>query len=107
VGAFLAASRAGDLSALLAVLAPDVVRRSEPGEARGARRIAEETRRNAARARVAALALVDGAVGIVVAPRGRLVLALRVTAEAGRVVAIEVITDPERLRRLRLAVLPG
>ena len=59
------------------------------------------------RARFARLALVDGSVGIVFAPAGRLqvVLALTVSA-ARRITAIEVIADPGRLRRLRLAALP-
>jgi hypothetical protein len=53
------------------------------------------------------LALVDGAVSIVFAPAGRLqaVLALTVS-DAHRITAIDVIADPDRLRRLRLAVLP-
>jgi RNA polymerase sigma factor (sigma-70 family) len=108
VAAFLTASRAGDLEALLAVLAPDVLRRTDrpaPGEARGARRIAEETLTNTGLARFAALALVDGAPGIVVAPRGRLLLVLRVTVGSGRVTEVDVIGDPGRLRALRLALL--
>ncbi|MGI5224220.1 sigma-70 family RNA polymerase sigma factor [Actinoallomurus sp. CA-142502] len=110
VGAFLAASRAGDLEALLAVLAPDVVRRTDrvapggEGEVRGARRIAEETLTNTARARVADLALVDGEIGLVVAPRGRLLLVLRVEVDGDRVTAVDVIADPVRLRRLRIAL---
>jgi hypothetical protein len=53
------------------------------------------------------LALVNGAVSIVFAPAGRLqaVLALTVST-ARRITAIDVIADPDRLRRLRLAVLP-
>ena len=60
-----------------------------------------------ARAEHSQLALVDGAVGIVFAPAGRLqiVLALTVSPER-RITAIDVIGDPDRLRRLRLAVLP-
>jgi RNA polymerase sigma-70 factor (ECF subfamily) len=110
VGAFLAASRAGDLDALLAVLAPDVVRRADrmvPGgeaEVRGARRIAEETLTNTARARVAAPALVDGEIGLVVAPRGRLLLVLRIKVDVDRVTAVDVIGDPARLRRCRIGL---
>ncbi|QXJ23194.1 sigma-70 family RNA polymerase sigma factor [Actinomadura graeca] len=110
VEAFLAASRAGDLDALLAVLAPDAVRRTDRAEVtelRGARRIAEETRTNAARARFARPALVDGAPGAVVAPLGRLQLVLRLRIDGGRVTAIDVVTDPGRLRALGLAVMPG
>ena len=49
----------------------------------------------------------DGDVGIVFAPAGRLQVVLAFTVSAARrVTAIDVIADPERLRRLRLAVLP-
>jgi RNA polymerase sigma factor (sigma-70 family) len=113
VDAFLAAARLGDLDGLLAVLAPDVVRRTDPAAvpagvpllARGARRVAEETVLLARRSRVAAPAVVDGAIGIVVAPRGRLALVLTVTVEDDRVAAYEVIGDPTRLRGLTIAVI--
>ncbi|MEV8635538.1 sigma-70 family RNA polymerase sigma factor [Streptosporangium sp. NPDC051023] len=113
VEAFLAASRGGDLTALLAVLAPDVVRRADPAalppgaltEARGARAVAEETLVLGRRARFAAVALVNGAVGVVVAPYGRLLLALTVMVEGDRIAGYEVIADPARLCRLDLAVL--
>jgi RNA polymerase sigma factor (sigma-70 family) len=114
VDAFLAASRDGDIEGLLAVLAPDVVRRADrvavppgaPTEIRGARAVAEETRTNAARARFARPALVDGAVGVVVAPMGRVAVALALTIEGDRIVEVDVIADPDRLARLGLAVLP-
>lgn len=113
VDAFLRAARGGDLGALLAVLDPDVVRRADPTavplgtatEVRGARAVAEETVLLRERARHAAPALVDGTVGLVVAPRGRLLLALTLTVEGERITAYEVIADPIRLRRLDLAVL--
>ncbi|MCX4680970.1 sigma-70 family RNA polymerase sigma factor [Streptomyces sp. NBC_01433] len=113
VDAFLAAARGGDLGALLAVLAPDVVRRADPAAlppgaaavVRGARAVAEETVLLARNSLFAAPALVSGAVGIVVAPRGRLLLALTLTIEDGRIAAYEVIADPDRLQRLELAVL--
>jgi len=115
VDAFLAAARDGDLEALLTVLAPDVVRRADraalppgvPTTSRGARAVAEETRVLGRRARFAAPALVNGSVGVVVAPRGRLLLALTFTVEDGRIAAYEVIADPVRLRGLELAVLDG
>ncbi|MER7150976.1 sigma-70 family RNA polymerase sigma factor [Streptomyces lydicus] len=115
VEAFLAAARGGDLGELLAVLAPDVVRRVDPAvlraggaaELRGARAVAEETVLLARNARFAAPALVDGTVGLVVAPHGRLLFALTVTTEDGRVTAYDVIADPARLRGLDLAVLAG
>ncbi|WP_306322749.1 MULTISPECIES: sigma-70 family RNA polymerase sigma factor [unclassified Streptomyces] len=113
VDAFLTAARDGDLNALLAVLAPDVVRHADPitlpagapAQSHGADTVARETvllRRNA---RFAATALLDGRVGLVVAPRGRLLLALAVTVEGDRVATYEVIADPERLAELEVAVL--
>ncbi|XYH93172.1 sigma-70 family RNA polymerase sigma factor [Sorangium sp. So ce1128] len=113
VGAFLAAARDGDLGALLAVLAPDVVRRADrvalrggaETEVRGARRVAEETLTNSGRARFARPILVNGALGAAVAPRGRLQLVLEVAIDGGRVAAINVIGDPSRLRQLQLAVV--
>ncbi|MEU1165660.1 sigma-70 family RNA polymerase sigma factor [Streptomyces sp. NPDC005921] len=113
VEAFLAAARGGDLGALLDVLAPDVVRRADPAvlppgmatELRGARAVAEGTVLLRRRARFAVPALVDGRVGLVVAPRGRLLYVLRVSVEGDRVAAYEVVADPARLRGLELAVL--
>ncbi|MFF9900554.1 sigma factor [Streptomyces longispororuber] len=113
VEAFLAAARGGDLTALLAVLAPDVVRRADaaalppgaPAEIRGAEAVARETVLLTGNARAAAVALVDGRPGLVVAPGGRLRCALTVTVEAGRVTAYDVISSPARLRALDLAVL--
>jgi hypothetical protein len=55
--------------------------------------------------RTARAALVDGAVGVVVAPRGRLLMVLRFTFRDGKIVEIDAIADPARLRRLDLTVL--
>lgn len=114
VEAFLAASRAGDIGGLLAVLAPDVVRRASlaalpPGSQavlRGAQAVAEETRGNAARAMSAVPALVDDAIGVVVAPRGRLELVIKVGFDGDRIAALDVVSDPDRLREIELAVPP-
>ncbi|MFI6169570.1 sigma-70 family RNA polymerase sigma factor [Nocardia sp. NPDC051052] len=113
VEAFLTAARGGDLTALLAVLAPDVVRVADPAVlpaglsavARGATRVAKETVLLQRRSRAATLALVNGSVGILVAPRGTLLLAITVTVRDDRVAGYEVIADPARLRELDLAVL--
>jgi RNA polymerase sigma factor (sigma-70 family) len=113
VSAFLAAARAGDLTAILAVLAPDVVRRADPAavppgvpaEVRGARAVAEGTVVLARRSQFAELALVNGAVGVVVAPGGRLLLALTFTIEDDKITEYDVIADPARLQQLDLAVL--
>jgi len=109
--AFLAASRNGDFDALLAVLDSDVVLRADATSGRPARKVigAPVVARGAlaysARSRFAQLALVDGAVGVVVAPRGRLLVVLAFTFADGKIVAIDVVADPERLRALDLAVL--
>jgi len=111
IDAFLAASRAGDLNALLAVLAPEVVRRADraavpagvPTEVRGARRVAEEALTTTGLARFARPALVNGVIGVVVAPRGRLVRVLEVTVDGDRITAINVIGEPASLHRLDLA----
>ena len=113
--AFLAASRGGDLSALMAVLDADVILRADAaavpsGKAavlRGADAVARGAGAAGGRAGHSQLALVDGSVGIVFAPGGRLQAVLALTSRGHRIVAIEVIADPVRLRRLRLAVLPG
>jgi RNA polymerase sigma-70 factor (ECF subfamily) len=113
VDAFLAALRAGDFEGLLAVLDPDVVVRADfasatpgaPREVRGARNWAKGAITAARGARFARPALVGGAVGVVVAPRGRVFRALRFTFAAGKIAQIEVVGDPTSLARLDLAVL--
>ena len=57
------------------------------------------------RARAAQAALVNGAVGVVVAPRGRLMMVLDFTIRDSKIVAIDAIAEPARLRQLDLAVL--
>jgi RNA polymerase sigma-70 factor (ECF subfamily) len=111
VDAFLAAARGGDFEALLAVLDPDVVVR---GDRAAASPVARQDLRGAAAvaggaiqggAQAAQPALVNGAVGVVVAPRGRLQIVLDFTIRAGKITAIDVIADPARLRQIDLAVL--
>jgi RNA polymerase sigma factor (sigma-70 family) len=120
VAAFLAASREGDFGALLSVLDPDVVLRADrvavqgaaSRQAQGAPALSTEVRGPAAvadifsgRARVARLALVDGAVGAVVAPGGRPRVVFGFTIMGGKIAEIELLADPARLSRLDLAVL--
>jgi len=113
VDAFLRAARGGDLRGLVAVLDPDVVRRADDtlvaaGIApvlRGASTVAEETAGNAARARFARAVLVDGHLGVVVAPAGRVRLVMALTLVGERITGIDVIGDPGRLARLELALL--
>ena len=112
VDAFLAAARGGDVDTLLDLLAPDVTRRADgfavptgiASEVRGARAVAEETRVFASRARNAAVALVDGKPGIVIAPLGQLLAALRVTVEDQRIAELEVIAEPAALSRITVTV---
>jgi RNA polymerase sigma factor (sigma-70 family) len=113
VEAFLAAARSGDLDALLAVLAPDVVRRADPAVLQPggqpvlsrADEVARQTLVLGQRARFAEPALVNGTVGAVIAPHGRLQLVLAVTLAGERVAGYDVIADPARLAQLELAVL--
>jgi len=117
VEAFLAAARAGDFDGLLAVLDPDVVRRIDVAavpprastEVRGAQAVAKGALAGSQRARSApvALALVNGSVGVVVAPRGRLSRVVTFKIRHGKIVEIDVLTDPASLRQLHLAVLEG
>ncbi len=111
--AFLAASRGGDLAGLIAVLDPDVVLTSDaaavPGGVartiRGAQAVARGARVAAERSRYGRVALVNGAPGLVMAPGGRLVVALAFTYSEDRITGIDVIADPERLAGLDIAVL--
>jgi len=113
VEAFLAASRSGDFDALLAVLDPDVELRADvaatppgmPRRLKGAVAVARQGLAFSPRARFARLALVDGSVGLVLAPRGRLSLALSLTIVNGKITAMDVVADPERLGQLTLGVL--
>jgi RNA polymerase sigma factor (sigma-70 family) len=111
VDAFLAAARGGDFDALLALLDPDVVLRTdETGvamgaalETHGAAAVAEFSRR----ARGARAALLDGAAAAVWIRDSELRVVYDFTVSGDRITAIELIADPERLRRLDLVVLDG
>jgi RNA polymerase sigma-70 factor (ECF subfamily) len=110
VDQFLTASRNGDLDALLAVLDPEVVLRADRvqlpiGPAQVIHGAADVARFFSGRARSARPALINGGLGVVVAPQGRLLLVLNVSIENGRIVALEAISDPERLASLELAAL--
>jgi RNA polymerase sigma-70 factor (ECF subfamily) len=113
VNAFLAALRSGDFEGLLAVLDPDVVvhldegagRPGAPREIRGARNWAQGAVTFSHAARFAQPALVNGSVGIVFAPTGKLSRVLSVTIVNGRIIQADIIADPLRLRDLDLAVL--
>lgn len=114
VDAFFAASRDGDFDALLAVLDPDVVVRSDGGRARpqltmvlrGARAAAGQALASARLSPFVYPALVNGAAGVVIAPKGRPQFVMAFTVADGRIVAIDVLADPERLDALPIPV-PG
>ena len=105
VGAFLAASRGGDFEALLAVLDPDIVLRADAataqtgdsGEVRGALAVAGTFSGRAAAAR---LALIDGVPGMMWAQGGQTRVVFDFTITGGKIVAIEMIADPEYLAQL-------
>lgn len=109
IDAFLAALRAGDVEGLIAVLDPNIVVRLETPEGVREVRGAEAWARGAiAFSRQAGLvqpALIDGVVGLILAPRGRLLRALRVRIADGKITQAEIIADPGRLQQLDLAVL--
>jgi RNA polymerase sigma-70 factor (ECF subfamily) len=111
IEAFLAAARGGDFDALVAVLAPDVVFRADrgrlpvaarrPSVVRGAAEVAKTVlARGAQLAPFARPALVNGAAGLVVAPGRRPIAVLGFTIAEGRIVELDLIADPEKLRAL-------
>jgi RNA polymerase sigma-70 factor (ECF subfamily) len=107
VKAFLAASRKGDLRALIELLDPDVVLRSDTAavqsgaekETRGADAVAKTF---AGRAKAARPALIDGIPGLLWSVKGQPRVAFAFTVVHGRVMAIELIASPERLAQLDL-----
>jgi RNA polymerase sigma-70 factor (ECF subfamily) len=113
VDAFFAAARGGDFDRLVAVLDPDVVLRSEGGDARP---FATAVERGAAAVAGRAIAfsqpgaqlhpvLVNGAAGVVVVIDGMPQSVIGFTVTDGRIVAIEALADPERVRNLDLSVI--
>lgn len=115
VDAFFAAARSGDFDALVSVLHPDVVLRSDGGTARpqlnlvihGAEEVAAQARLTSQLAPFVRPVLVNGAPGAVVAPRDRAQVVMAFTVTDGRIVAIDVLADPERLADLELSEILG
>jgi RNA polymerase sigma factor (sigma-70 family) len=113
VDAFFAAARDGDFEALVAVLHPDIVLRSDGGTKRpeatavvhGARAVAARAMTFANLAPYVRPALINGAAGVVVAPHGRVFSVLGFTVADGRIVAIDALADPDRLEQLDVTVL--
>jgi RNA polymerase sigma-70 factor (ECF subfamily) len=112
VDAFLTALRAGDFEGLVAVLDPEVVVHLDPGaggpgappEIRGARNWAQGAITFSRMARFLEPALINGAVGLIFAPRGRLLRALSFRIEDGKIVEAHVIAKPDRLDQLELSM---
>src|SRR5919198_2757075 len=112
--AFLAAARAGDFDALVGVLDPDVVLRADGGAGGvsrvilGAENVAGQALAYSRRreGRLVRPALVNGAPGFVSrTPDGRPFSVVGITVAGGRIVELDILADPERLRRLNLAEL--
>jgi RNA polymerase sigma-70 factor (ECF subfamily) len=110
VDAFFAASRDGDFEALIAVLDPEVELRIDGGPLRadaslalrGAAAVAGHTATYSGLHPHVRPALVNGAAGVVVAPRGRLFSVMAFTVTDGRIAEIDALLDPERLAALEL-----
>ncbi|MEV7278885.1 sigma-70 family RNA polymerase sigma factor [Streptomyces sp. NPDC093111] len=115
VDAFLAATRGGDFAALVSLLHPDVVLHAdrrvvptpEPIVVAGGHTVARGAMAAMGRARFTGVVLVDGTVGLAMAPMGRLKLVLTFAVTDGLITGIEVIAEPERLASMRLDVLGG
>ena len=110
VEAFLAASKGGDFEALLAVLAPDVVFRSDATatkmggqpEMRGAKAVAKFF---CGRAQAAHAALIDGELGVTVDPKGKLMLILALSFDGNRITSIEAVADRASLGEMQIVAL--
>ena len=116
VDAFLAASRDGDFGRLIAVLDPDVVLRSDGGPAepslasllRGAQIVAEQAMSFRRFAETSTRILVNGIPGAVAwAPDGTPFAVAALTVKGGRIVAIDILADPDRLAQLDLMTVAG
>ncbi|MEV0207116.1 sigma-70 family RNA polymerase sigma factor [Streptomyces sp. NPDC050788] len=105
VNAFLAAAREGDFEALVELLDPDVIARTDVGVAVGAQAVAKGASRFSHYAFVARDALVGGATGLAVFLEGRLDRALSFTFVRDRIAVIEIVTDPERVAALDVELL--
>lgn len=112
---FLAALRLGDPSRIVALLDPAFAANVDqaampPGETlseiHGAEAWAKKAVEGARGARLARVAMVDGSIGIIVAPRGHLFRILRFTFVGDHIAGLEIIGDPERLQSIEIGALP-
>jgi RNA polymerase sigma-70 factor (ECF subfamily) len=118
VDAFFSAARGGDFDALVAVLDPGVVLRIDAGARRPAASMAIRGAAAVARQALSGLTtvlprvqlrhtLVNGAAGVVVTRRGLPVTVMGFTIAEGKIVEIDAVADPERVRTIAAAVLSG
>ena len=115
VDAFLLAARGGDFDALVALLHPDAVLRADLGPSRpaastivrGAAAVARQARLGANPAALLHPALVNGAAGVVITLDGQPHVVMAFTVVNDQVVELDIIADPERVRRVASAVLSG
>jgi RNA polymerase sigma factor (sigma-70 family) len=114
VDAFFAAGRSGDFDRLVSVLDPDVSLRGDfgPGPAgvrsvRGAAAVAGLARSYAAPEREVRAATVNGAAGAVIFVAGRASAIMGFVVRGGRIAAIDVLADPERIARIDLSAVTG
>jgi RNA polymerase sigma-70 factor, ECF subfamily len=114
VEAFLAALRGGDVAALVAVLDPDVVVRADrmvaPPDGQETRGAADWARQAVQFSRAAQgavqLAVIDGELGLALAPRGRVHRIVRFTIDGDRITEIDILADPAQLAELEIALVP-
>lgn len=114
VSAFKLAACTGDTETIAAHLAPDVVRHADaaavppnrPLKVQGGSAVADEISRFGGAAQYAEPALIDGRVGLLVAPSGRLQVAICFSIESGLITEYELVADPARLRCLCIKLLP-
>lgn len=113
VSSFLTALRNGDVEGLVALLDPSIAVCADqtislPAETTGiqsAEQWAKQAMSLARGARFARPALIDGEIGVVIAPRGRLFRVLRFTFVEGRIAQVNIIGDPESLGKLELGIV--
>ena len=113
VDAFFLAARGGEFGALVALLDPDVVLRADAGAwrpaasvvIRGAEAVASQALRFAMPDAQVRPALVNGAAGVVITLGGRPISVMGFTVREGKIVEIDAIADPERVRRIAAAVV--
>jgi RNA polymerase sigma factor (sigma-70 family) len=111
IDAFMAAAREGDFDRLVAVLDPDVVLRQDFGpvggrrEIRGAATVARQAASYAQIGLEIRPALINGVAGAVAFRDGQPFSIGAVTVRNGRIVELDFLADPERLRQLDLTIL--